>query len=83
MNFRRDHPKYCFDSVSVSLLESPPPPKKPFARGLDYVAASRPTELANLTLLAPLTVCQLSAYPQERHYIREEYTRLKELQPNT
>ena len=33
-----------------------PSEKKTFARGLDYVAASRPTELANLTLFAPLTV---------------------------
>ena len=30
--------------------------KKTFARGLDNVEASRPTELANLTFFAPLTV---------------------------
>ena len=59
-----------------------PSAKKPFARGLDYVAASRPTELANLTLLAPLTVDQFSAFPQERHNIREEYNRLRELHPH-
>ena len=60
-----------------------PSAKKPFARGLDYAAASRPTELANLILLAPLTVCQFSALPQERHNIREEYSRLKNLHPIT
>ena len=59
-----------------------PSAKKPFARGLDYVAASRPTELANLSLLAPLTVDQFSAFPQERHNIREEYNRLRELHPH-
>ena len=60
-----------------------PSAKKPFARGLDYVATSRPTELAKLTLLAPLTVQQFSAFPQERHCIRQEYNRLRELHPNT
>ena len=39
-----------------------PSAKNPFARGLDYVAASRPTELAKLTLLAPLTVQQFRAF---------------------
>ena len=60
-----------------------PSAKKPFARGLDYVAASRPTKLVNLTLLAPLTVNQFSAFPQERHNIREEYKRLRQLHPVT
>ena len=60
-----------------------PSAKKPFARGLDYVATSRPTELAKLTLLAPLTVNQFSASPQERHIIRQEYNRLRELHPST
>ena len=41
-----------------------PSAKKPFARGLDYVATSRPTELKLLTLLAPLTIKQFSAFPQ-------------------
>ena len=60
-----------------------PSSKKPFTRRLDYVAASRPTELASLTLLGPLTVEQFSAFPQERHNIREEYNRLRELHPIT
>jgi hypothetical protein len=60
-----------------------PSAKKPFARGPDYVATSRPTELAKLTLLAPLTVNQFSAFPQERHSIRQEYNRLRELHPST
>ena len=59
-----------------------PSAKKPFSRGLDYVAASRPTKLANLTLLAPLTVGQFRAFPKERHNIKEEYTRLRGLHPN-
>ena len=60
-----------------------PSVKKPFARGLVYVATSRPTELAKLTLLAPLTVNQFSASPQKRHIIRQEYNRLRELHPST
>ena len=60
-----------------------PSAKKPFARGIDYVATSRPTELGKLTLLAPLTVNQFSASPQERHIIRQEYNRLRELHPST
>ena len=51
-----------------------PSEKKTFARGQDYVAASRPTELANLTLLAPVTVNHFSAFHQERHNIRENST---------
>ena len=58
-----------------------PSAKRPFARGLDYVAASRPTELAKLTLLAPLTVNHFTAFPQERHHIREEYIRLRNMHP--
>ena len=49
-----------------------PSEKKPFALGLDYVAASRPTELADLTLLAPSKVCHTSTFPQERRNKREE-----------
>ena len=60
-----------------------PSEKKTFARGLDYVAASRPMGLANLTFLALLTVCQFSAFLQERHNIREEYSRLRNLHPTT
>ena len=36
-----------------------PSPNKPFARGLDYVTVSRPTEFTNPTLLSPLTVQRL------------------------
>ena len=60
-----------------------PSAKKSFARGLDYVATSQPTELAKLTLLAPLTVNQFGAFPQERQIIRQEYNRLRELHPST
>ena len=60
-----------------------PSAEKPFARGLDHVATSRPTELAKLTLLAPLTVSQFSAFPQERHCMRQEYNRLRELNSST
>ena len=59
-----------------------PSAKKSFARGLDYVATSRSTELAILTLLAPLTVNQFSAFPQKRHSIRQDYDRLRELHPS-
>ena len=51
---------------------------KPFARGLDYVAPSRPTELAKLILLGPLTEAHFTSFPKERHAIKEEYMRLRE-----
>jgi hypothetical protein len=53
--------------------------KKPFARGLDYVAVSRPTELCKLFLLRPLTTLQFTAFPKERSDIRNEYIRLEEI----
>ena len=56
-----------------------PSANKPFARGLDYVAVSRPTELANLTLLNPLTTAYFTGFPQERHAINQEYERLQNL----
>ena len=49
---------------------SEPSAKWPLARGLDYVVASRPTESAKLILLAPLTINQFTAFPQERHNMR-------------
>ena len=54
-----------------------PSQNKPFARGLEYVAPSRPTELNNLYLLGPLTEVHYSAFPQERHEITQEYDRLR------
>jgi hypothetical protein len=53
--------------------------KKPFARGLDYVAVSRPTELSKLYLLGPLTDTKFTAFPKERNDIKNEYIRLQEL----
>ena len=52
---------------------------RPFARGLDYVAASRPTELLKLFLLSPLTDKQFTSYPKEINDIRNEYLRLTNL----
>ena len=49
---------------------------KLFARELDYVAVSRPTELANLTLLNPLPPAHFTGFPQERLAISQEYERL-------
>ena len=40
-----------------------PSANNPFARGLDYVAASRPTELKKLFLLTPLTNKHFTAFP--------------------
>ena len=51
----------------------------PFARGLDYVAPSRPTELAKLFLLAPLTDRHFTSFPGQRHDIKNEYNRLRNL----
>ena len=56
-----------------------PSANKVFARGLDYVAVSRPTELANLMLLNPLTPARFTGFPQERHAINQEYERLSNL----
>jgi hypothetical protein len=41
--------------------------KKPFTRGLDYVAVSRPTDLSKLFLLGPLTDTKFIAFPKERN----------------
>ena len=50
---------------------------KIFPKGLDYVALSRPTELANLTLQNPLTPAHFTGYPQERHAINQEEEKLR------
>lgn len=60
-----------------------PSAKKAFARGLDHVATSQPTELVKLSLLAPLTVSQFCAFPQERHSMRQGYNKLRELHSST
>ena len=59
-----------------------PSMNKPFARGLDYVASLRPTELNKLFLLGPLTEVHFYAFPQERHAISEEYNRLQNIFSN-
>ena len=56
-----------------------PSVNKPFARGLDYVAISRPTELSKLFLLGPLTDIKFTSFPKERNDIKKEYLRLQEL----
>lgn len=56
-----------------------PSKSKPFARGLDYVAPSRPTEISKLILLGPLTETHFNSFPQERYAIRQEYDRLRRL----
>ena len=48
----------------------------PYARGLDYVATSRVTELNKLFLLKPLTKKQFMSHPKERFAIKVEYNRL-------
>jgi hypothetical protein len=48
-----------------------PSVNKPFARGLDYVAISRPTELSKLFLLGPLTGNKFTSFPKERTDIRK------------
>jgi hypothetical protein len=53
-----------------------PSENKPFSRGIDYVATSRPTVLNNLFLLAPLTEKHFNAWPEERAQVRQEYERL-------
>jgi hypothetical protein len=56
-----------------------PSANQPFARGLDYVAPSRPTELKNLFLLRRLTSAHFTSHKQEILAIEEEYTRLNNL----
>jgi hypothetical protein len=53
-----------------------PSGNKPFSRGIDYVATSRPTVLNNLFLLSPLTEKHFNAWPEERAQVRHEYERL-------
>jgi hypothetical protein len=53
-----------------------PPGNKPFSRGIDYVATSRPTVLNNLFLLSPLTEKHYNAWHEERAQVRQEYERL-------
>ena len=55
----------------------------PFSRGIDYVAASRPTVLQKLFLLSPLTEKHFNSWPQERSEVRKEYERLSLLFPIT
>ena len=59
----------------IAVVE--PSANKVFARGLDYVAVSRPT--LNLMLLNPLTPARFTGFPQERHAIYQEYERLRNL----
>ena len=54
----------------------------PFSRGLDYVAASRPTQLNNLFLFGPLTTKQFTAFAPERCAITCEYERLRNVEAN-
>ena len=49
-----------------------PSANKLFPKDSDYVAVSRPTELADLTLLNPLTPAHFTGFPQERHAINQE-----------
>ena len=49
-----------------------PSANKLFPKGLDYVAVSSTTELANLTLLNPLTPAHFTGFAQERHAINQE-----------
>jgi hypothetical protein len=56
-----------------------PSANKPFARGLDYVAPSRPTELKKLFLLRPLTTAHFTSHKQEIIAIDQEYARLNSL----
>ena len=48
----------------------------PWARGLDYVANSRVTELKNLYLLRPLRENHFHTHHKERAAIAKEYSRL-------
>jgi hypothetical protein len=48
-----------------------------FARGLDYVANSRATELSKLFLLRPLTESSFASHPKQRSQIDTEYRKLK------
>ena len=54
-----------------------PSANKQFPKELHNVAVSRPTELANLTLLNLLTPVHFTGFPQVRHAINQEYERLR------
>lgn len=64
----------CVTSPSIS---------SPWARGLDYVANSRVTELKNLYLLRPLRENHFHTHHRERAAIAREYTRLASKFKNT
>lgn len=53
--------------------------KSPWARGLDYVANSRATELSKLFLVRPLRKENFNSHDIERNKIRDEYHRLDAL----
>jgi hypothetical protein len=53
--------------------------KCPWARGLDYVANSRATELSKLFLLRPLKSQHFTSHEKERNKIDAEYARLSRL----
>jgi ATP-dependent exoDNAse (exonuclease V) alpha subunit len=50
--------------------------KCPWARGLDYVANSRATELSKLFLITPLKMQHFTSHEKEREIINAEYNRL-------
>ena len=52
---------------------------KPFSRGLDYVAPSRPTELNNLFLLRRLSEENFNGFKTEITDISNEYNRLRQI----
>ena len=53
--------------------------KAPWARGLDYVANSRATELSKLFLIRPLKEQHFTSHAKEREIIDQEYFRLSRL----
>ena len=55
---------------------------RPFARGLDYVAASRPTELNKLFLLKRLEESNFNSFQADITAIKNEYIRLHNLNNN-
>ena len=59
--------------VTIPSLNSP------WARGLDYVANSRVTELSKLFLIRPLKLQHFTSHEKEREKIDVEYTRLSTL----
>lgn len=55
--------------------------KSPWARGLDYVANSRATEISKLFLLRPLKDQHFTSHKIERDKIATEYARLESMFP--